>query len=154
MSKVLEALKSRIYSDVYNILKSQGPVLGDDYKNDWICFGADINNGDGHISGMVRRMVGRMVEAYHSTVLEQAFWETTLGEVERKYIILGIKEDGSELELDIPDFDEMLGIIKAQVYEPIHTQADKDYLDFECEMGCDEDDYDEEDEEYEEEYNS
>lgn len=145
MSSILETLKSRIYSDVYNTLKSQGPVLGDDYKNDWICFGADINEGDGEICEMVKGMVSRMVEAYHSTVLEQAFWETGLGAVERKYIILGIKENGSELVLDIPDFDEMLEIIKDKVYEPIHAQADEDYLEFECEMECDEDeDYEEE----------
>lgn len=40
------------------------------------------------------------------------------------------------------------------LYEPIHTQADKGYLDFECEMECDDDEYDEEDEGYEGNYSS
>lgn len=156
MSKILEALKSRIYSDVQSILKNQGPVLGEDYKNDWICFGADINNGDGGVCGMVRGMVNRMVEAYHSTIIEQAYWETNYGQIELGCIIAGIESDGSKHHHDITDYFDMFDSVTTEIYEPIHAQADNDYLEFENERvySEDEDEYDEEDEDYEQEYNS
>ncbi len=146
MSKILEALKSRIYSDVRSILKNQGPVLGDDYKNDWICFGADINEGDGGICRMVRSMVNRMVEAYHATIIEHAYWETNDGQIELACIIAGIEKDGSKLQHEMSDYYDMFESVTTEIYEPIHVQADSDYLEFENER-----EYDEDDDEYNEE---
>lgn len=104
-------------------------MLGDDYKNDWICLGSDIDTGDGQIVEVAEDMLRAILGKYPTIIVYQAWWDSFEGVKARELLANSIQGDDVQEYLESENhFEDIYDKTARLIFSGLSTSAENAFL--------------------------